>query len=481
MKNLRVISFILAMLLTATLCLFGCGKGSDDTGKQSGSQSGTGSSSPIVVEPPVYETAQDNIPPEGYTRKSFLSCGDGAHSYINEPTYYFDVEQTKAYLVFDCQNCYDNRLIAADLQISEDLTPPTCSSITYNMSNTVLATASAVVDGKAYTKTAHVTKFHTDEQAKVYTTAASNIWKTANGKTEKSLPLDTVFSWIVHEGEFNFTFTLSTDSQFKNIVEQISTDQLSVSVTNLLAGQTYYWQVEQSSNGGIFTGGVYEFTTSCGAPRNLNIPGVTNARDLGGRFTSSGNRVKQGLIYRTARFDALTQDNQTAKDGLEVVKKLGFKTQIDLRGNPDDDNIHYPFGNEIDYLYLPMTTKEGNIIEAEENMDSLKAVFETFAYENAYPIVFHCSIGTDRTGAVAFLLNALLGVDFIQLKQDYIFSLYGEIGGSRNGDAIDDYRDILVQNAPDASTLQEQAYLYLQDVVGVHPYHLDKIIENMLY
>ena len=119
--------------------------------------------------------------------------------------------------------------------------------------------------------------------------------------------------------------------------------------------------------------------------------------------------------------------------------------------------------------------------EAEENMDSLKAVFETFAYENAYPIVFHCSIGTDRTGAVAFLLNALLGVDFIQLKQDYIFSLYGEIGGSRNGDAIDEYRDILVQNAPDALTLQEQAYLYLQDVVGVHPYHLDKIIENMLY
>ena len=152
MKNLRVISFILAMLLTASLCLFGCGKDSDDTGKQSRSQSGTGSSSPIVVEPPVYETAQDNIPPKSYTRKSFLSCGDGAHSYINEPTYYFDVEQTKAYLVFDCQNCYDNRLIAADLQISEDLTPPTYGSITYNMSNTVLATASAVVDGKAYTK-----------------------------------------------------------------------------------------------------------------------------------------------------------------------------------------------------------------------------------------------------------------------------------------------------------------------------------------
>ena len=128
-----------------------------------------------------------------------------------------------------------------------------------------------------------------------------------------------------------------------------------------------------------------------------------------------------------------------------------------------------------------MTTKKGNIIEAEENFDSLKAVFETFAYQNAYPIVFHCSIGTDRTGAVAFLLNALLGVDFDTLKQDYIFSLYGQIGGSRNGDVIDDYAQILAQHAPEANTLQEQAYLYLTEVVGVHPYHLDKIIDNMLY
>ena len=121
-----------------------------------------------------------------------------------------------------------------------------------------------------------------------------------------------------------------------------------------------------------------------------------------------------------------------------------------------------------------MTTKKGNIIQAEQNIESLIATFETLAYKEAYPVVFHCSIGTDRTGAVAFLLNALLGVEFIELKQDYIFSLYGKIGGSRNGDVIDDYRDILAANAPEAQTLQEQAYLYLTEVIGVHPYHLDK-------
>ena len=36
-----------------------------------------------------------------------------------------------------------------------------------------------------------------------------------------------------------------------------------------------------------------------------------------------------------------------------------------------------------------------------------------------YPIDFHCIAGQDRTGAVAFILNALLGVEEEELYLDW--------------------------------------------------------------
>ena len=46
---------------------------------------------------------------------------------------------------------------------------------------------------------------------------------------------------------------------------------------------------------------------------------------------------------------------------------------------------------------------------------------------NSYPIVFHCIGGADRTGTVAMLLEALLGVPEDELWRDYLTT--GFVGG----------------------------------------------------
>lgn len=45
-----------------------------------------------------------------------------------------------------------------------------------------------------------------------------------------------------------------------------------------------------------------------------------------------------------------------------------------------------------------------------------------FANPDNYPIIFHCRGGADRTGSLAFILNALQGVSEADLIKDYEFA-----------------------------------------------------------
>ena len=74
-----------------------------------------------------------------------------------------------------------------------------------------------------------------------------------------------------------------------------------------------------------------------------------------------------------------------------------------------------------------------------ENIPSIRNVFEILADESNYPLVFHCSIGTDRTGFIAYLIGGLLGVGQEELEREFLFSNFGYIGGSRNLDYMKAY------------------------------------------
>ena len=62
----------------------------------------------------------------------------------------------------------------------------------------------------------------------------------------------------------------------------------------------------------------------------------------------------------------------------------------------------------------------------------VKDAFEVLANPESYPIIFHCSIGTDRTGILAFLIEGICGVDYEYMERDYLFSNFANIGSSRD-------------------------------------------------
>ena len=208
---------------------------------------------------------------------------------------------------------------------------------------------------------------------------------------------------------------------------------------------------------------------------------MTNFRDEGGWPTESGRVVRQGLIFRCGTISdgkpGEVRARVTDEGKKTMLEELGVKSELDLRMDEDGENGQITksvLGKKVNYYNCPMSYS-GDILEI--NSEQIKAAFDVFADKDNYPIFFHCAIGTDRTGCVAFLLLGLLGVSEENLYRDYMFSNYGLIWGSRDGGAITNYIDRL--NKFGGERLSDRIRNYLISI-GMTNEQLDNIVEIML-
>ena len=298
---------------------------------------------------------------------------------------------------------------------------------------------------------------HTELQANYLAGDYKLIRSYGKGVEELSKPKSITISWKASKEVENYKFYLSEKEDFTDArVYETSVNQ--VELKNLKINITYYWYVEYLVTND--KSDVKTFIINCNAPRNIDIDGVTNVRDIGG-YSLGDSYTNQGLIYRSARFNENeTTTNLITEAGIkEMVDVLKIKTELDLRKTEDNENgglTNSPLGESVNYVSIPMNTG-GNYMVINEGV--LKDIFKIFGDINNYPIVIHCSIGTDRTGAICFLINSLLGVNEDNLYQDYLFSNFGNIGGNRMPSTIDDYIKII--NRIEGSTFKEKTYNYL--------------------
>ena len=257
-----------------------------------------------------------------------------------------------------------------------------------------------------------------------------------------------------------YTFYLSQDKTFSS-AKVYTTQNTSIEINNLFAGTTYYWKV--SANG--WESAVKTVRTDDCAPRFIDVDGVTNMRDLGGYYVGDNQVIKQGLIYRSANGDNISQD------GIKTAKEvLGLKTEIDFRGPSegmrDDGMGNSYFGPTLNYFGLPIGTTHTST----SNIPYLQRLFKLLSNKDNYPIVYHCQIGADRTGFVSYILNALLGVEKEDLLDDYQITSFAKQDTYRYYTGISDYINII--DAKEGNTLSEKVFNYLVENKQIPAEHL---------
>ncbi len=154
--------------------------------------------------------------------------------------------------------------------------------------------------------------------------------------------------------------------------------------------------------------------------RVRRLEGAHNVRDLGGLVTADGREVRRGRIFRSD-YPGFADVSEGA-----AVRDLGLRTVVDLRRGAEaslecvsweDHGVRYvrcpvSAGGEsswraryASYLtHLPET-----VVEAVRQVTTVET----------HPVLFHCAAGKDRTGVVAALVLAVLGVDREVVVADY--------------------------------------------------------------
>ena len=319
-------------------------------------------------------------------------------------------------------------------------------------------------------------EMHTEVQASYIEGDYKLISLYARGDQELSKPKPITISWDASKDVKDFSFYLSKDKKF-NEYRLYKTNVAQIDLINLEIHTNYYWYVEYNQDNQLIKTEVESFIINCHNPRNLDIDGITNARDLGGYKIGKNRYTNQGLIYRTARFNESDGTVIITEKGIkEMVDVLKIKTELDVRKTSDNENgglTSSPLGDSVNYVSVPMKSG-GNYLML--NQSVLKDVFAVFGNEDNYPIVIHCSIGTDRTGVICFLINALLGVSEEDLYKDYLFSMFGLINNNRMPSTIDKYIDMI--SSSEGDNLKEKTYNYLIDL-GVSKTDLDNLINIM--
>ncbi|MGZ4784095.1 MAG: tyrosine-protein phosphatase [Acidimicrobiales bacterium] len=201
--------------------------------------------------------------------------------------------------------------------------------------------------------------------------------------------------------------------------------------------------------------------------RHVTMERLFNVRDLGGYQTADGRTTRWRTLYRA---DGI---HHASEGDVERLLGLGLRTVLDLRTHGELEQRGRFAADHVTlaYHHLPVLreTWDGWVDVApdvdavpflaqryEEMLDdgaaALAGALEVLAEAEAYPAVFHCAAGKDRTGVLAAVVLGLLGVDDDTITTDYGLSKAAM-------DSLVEWMRANVPESLDAMTDQPAAFL----------------------
>ncbi len=186
-------------------------------------------------------------------------------------------------------------------------------------------------------------------------------------------------------------------------------------IRGLKANTDYYWKMKNED-----TESEVSYFKTEDRVRTIFVEGVTNTRDMGNwPLYDDGKeigRMKQGVLFRTAAPEKITEA------GKEYMKnELKIKTELDLRATTEIEGRYF---EDINYINISAPQYAENGIFDTRQAETVRSILSVFAEEENYPISFHCAVGRDRTGTLAFLLGGLCGMSEDDLSREYDLSFF---------------------------------------------------------
>jgi protein-tyrosine phosphatase len=170
--------------------------------------------------------------------------------------------------------------------------------------------------------------------------------------------------------------------------------------------------------------------------RQIEFENIPNFRDIGGYRTREGNTVAWRRLFRSAGINRMTD-----RDLEKLRQELGLMSVIDLRSDFEikHQGTGLISGTGIKYYNVAFLSdgkdSQEDIREFNEfpNMGEfyvhlvrqrrfgqrMVKALEVIAEAENHPMVFHCTVGKDRTGILAAVLLSVLGVPDEDIENDY--------------------------------------------------------------
>jgi hypothetical protein len=157
-----------------------------------------------------------------------------------------------------------------------------------------------------------------------------------------------------------------------------------------------------------------------------------NFRDIGGRPTTGGGRVRRGLVYRS---DTLQEISPADADVL--VGDLGVRLVIDLRLRAESKREGHGAlaARPVRIVNLPLDIADRASSQAVPALNGTGMIEHYLGYlrpsaatvvsvmmllaDSEAPAIVHCAAGKDRTGVMAALLLGAIGTPDAEIVADY--------------------------------------------------------------